>query len=126
MSGTRGWTPAGGPVHCGQGENGCLKMNALKSTATSPFSLLVTRVPWTHSLKVRLMYKNERLFSAHMRSFERMYLSGCGDGAHAQVPPFFGAELCDTDGGMVIKGRGACDTKVGLEIAHLSSPSDPS
>lgn len=29
-----------------------------------------------------------------------------------QVPPFFGAELCDVDGTMVIKGRGACDTKV--------------
>lgn len=36
-----------------------------------------------------------------------MFHYACG-----QVPPFFGAELCSVDGEMVIKGRGACDTKV--------------
>ncbi|CBJ29901.1 conserved unknown protein [Ectocarpus siliculosus] len=34
------------------------------------------------------------------------------------VPPFFGAELCDVDGEMIIKGRGACDTK-GILAAQL-------
>ncbi|CAN0222148.1 unnamed protein product, partial [Hapterophycus canaliculatus] len=34
------------------------------------------------------------------------------------VPPFFGAELCEVDGDMVIKGRGACDTK-GILAAQL-------
>ncbi|CAN0062312.1 unnamed protein product [Scytosiphon promiscuus] len=34
------------------------------------------------------------------------------------VPPFFGAELSEVDGDMVIKGRGACDTK-GILAAQL-------
>lgn len=46
-----------------------------------------------------------------------------------QVPPFFGAELCDVEGTMVIKGRGACDTKVCLEtpcaVSLLRLAKDP-
>ena len=35
-----------------------------------------------------------------------------------QVPPFFGAELCNVEGEMIIKGRGACDTKVYRYMAN--------
>lgn len=33
------------------------------------------------------------------------------------MPPFFGAEVCEEAGERIVKGRGACDTKVLFSVS---------
>lgn len=62
-------------------------------------------------------YSTERLTTAFTRLHALHELP--------QVPPFFGAELCDVEDNMVIKGRGACDTKVRHSTVRCNNSSIP-